>query len=63
MPFSQMLLPEFEEEMKNTRKRKDGVPDDKFRLPTISEVDVRSAAWATHMSRSLAAVGMSVTVD
>ena len=30
MPFSQILLPEFEEEMKNTRKLLEVVPDDKF---------------------------------
>ena len=30
MPFSQALLPEFDEEMKNTRKILDCVPDGKF---------------------------------
>src|SRR5271165_3607801 len=30
MPFSQNLLPEFEEEMKNTRKILECVPDGKF---------------------------------
>jgi uncharacterized damage-inducible protein DinB len=30
MPFSQNLLPEFDEEMKNTRKLLELVPDDKF---------------------------------
>lgn len=30
MSFSQMLLPEFDEEMKNTRKILERVPDDKF---------------------------------
>ncbi len=30
MPFSQSLLPEFEEEMKNTRKMLECVPDGKF---------------------------------
>ena len=30
MPFSQTLLPEFDEEMKNTRKLLECVPDDKF---------------------------------
>ena len=30
MPFSQMLLPEFDEEMKNTRKLLECVPDGKF---------------------------------
>jgi uncharacterized damage-inducible protein DinB len=30
MPFSQTLLPEFEEEMKNTRKLLEQVPDGKF---------------------------------
>jgi uncharacterized damage-inducible protein DinB len=30
MPFSQILLPEFEEEMKNTRKLLEVVPDGKF---------------------------------
>src|SRR5215468_6629585 len=30
MPFSQTLLPEFDEEMKNTRKLLDCVPDGRF---------------------------------
>lgn len=30
MPFSQMLLPEFDEEMKNTRKLLERVPDGRF---------------------------------
>src|SRR5579862_7819840 len=30
MPFSQSILPEFEEEMKNTRKLLERVPDGKF---------------------------------
>src|ERR1700722_18593338 len=30
MPFSQMLLPEFDAEMKNTRKLLECVPDGKF---------------------------------
>jgi len=30
MPYSQMLLPEFDEEMKNTRKMLERVPDGKF---------------------------------
>jgi uncharacterized damage-inducible protein DinB len=30
MPISQMLLPEFDEEMKNTRKLLERVPEDKF---------------------------------
>jgi uncharacterized damage-inducible protein DinB len=30
MPFSEMLLPEFDEEMKNTRKVLERVPDDKL---------------------------------
>ena len=30
MPFSETLLPEFDEEMKNTRKLLERVPDGKF---------------------------------
>jgi uncharacterized damage-inducible protein DinB len=56
MPFSEMLLPEFEEEMKNTRKILECVPDGKFdyrphpKSMTLGEVATHVAGipgWTT----------------
>jgi uncharacterized damage-inducible protein DinB len=48
MPISQMILPEFEQEMANTRKTLERVPDDKF-------------AWKPH-EKSMSLGGLSTHV-
>ena len=49
MPFSEMLLPEFEEEMKNTRKLLECVPDDKLDFQPHPK-SMTLARLATHVA-------------
>ena len=49
MPISQMLLPEFEHEMANTRKTLERVPDDKFSWKP-HEKSMTLAGLATHLA-------------
>lgn len=49
MPFSQMLLPEFDEEMKNTRKLLECVPDGKFDYQPHSK-SMTLGRLATHVA-------------
>jgi uncharacterized damage-inducible protein DinB len=49
MPFSETLLPEFEEEMKNTRKLLECVPDDKFDYQPHAK-SMKLGRLATHVA-------------
>jgi len=49
MPFSEMLLPEFDEEMKNTRKLLECVPDGKFDYQP-HEKSMNLGRLATHVA-------------
>jgi len=49
MPFSQMMLPEFEHEMASTRKTLERVPDDKFSWKP-HEKSMTLGGLATHLS-------------
>jgi uncharacterized damage-inducible protein DinB len=49
MPFSQTLLPEFDEEMKNTRKMLECVPDDKLDYQPHPK-SMNMARLATHVA-------------
>lgn len=49
MPFSETLLPEFEEEMKNTRKLLECVPDDKFEYQPHAK-SMKLGRLATHVA-------------
>ena len=49
MPFSQTLLPEFEEEMKNTRKLLECIPDGKLETQQHSR-SITLAQLATHVA-------------
>ena len=49
MPFSQTLLPEFEEEMKNTRRMLERVPDGKFEYSPHTK-SMNLAQLASHVA-------------
>ena len=49
MPFSEMLLPEFDEEMKNTRKMLECVPDDRLQYQPHSK-SMNMTRLATHLA-------------
>jgi len=49
MPFSETLLPEFEEEMKNTRKLLECIPDDKFDYQPHAK-SMKLGRLATHVA-------------
>jgi uncharacterized damage-inducible protein DinB len=61
MPISEMILPEFDEEMKNTRKMLERVPDDKFdykpheksmALGRLASHVAELPGWAAHTMQS-----------
>ena len=49
MSIAQMLLPEFDHEMANTRKMLERVPDGKFDYKPHDEIDVAGKAGGAHV--------------
>ena len=62
MPISQMILPEFEHEMANTRKTLERVPDDKFSWKP-HEKSMTLGELTTHLSNIPSWIGMTFDRD
>lgn len=69
MPIAQMLLPEFDQEMANTRKMLERVPDGKFdfkpheKSMTLGRLAAHTAEMPSYVTGTLRVEGMNFTGD